>query len=217
MRVSKLTKTMTALTGVLVLTLTGCASSSDTEAVAETETSEVTDPVVEETITEEVVEEPIAEDPVVEEPVEEETETETGFFELKFGDALETSSEDGTSSTITIGSPTKAKCQYSSIGCDKPEIGDRVIQIPILIQNTGEGAVEWGRSYFILEYADGTQVEMGDGAARDYTPDNALGYDNKIRVGGQLKSVLVFEAPEGPFSLLILTNAYDGEPFAAWS
>lgn len=58
---------------------------------------------------------------------------------------------------------------------------------------------------------------MSDGAASDYRPDNALSYDSKVRVGGKLKSILVFEAPEGPFSVLILTSEYDGEPFAAWS
>jgi hypothetical protein len=162
-----------------------------------------------------------ATDPVeAPEEAEEESEPEEPqFTELSFGDALsvkEGSEESGTSE-VTLGRPKLAKCQYESIGCDEPEIGDRIVSVPITIENTGDTAVEWGRDYFLLEFDDGTQVEMGDGATFDYTPDNALDYSKKIRPNSTFKSVLVFEAPDGPFKILILTNTFDGVPFAAWS
>lgn len=205
------------LTAAVLTTVvaTGCSGSPSTSG-----------PTVTETVTLTATATPAPSDPVEQptpsgpsdDPVESATPEPTEeVASLAFGDTLPTRSPNGTSSDITLGKPTLADCQYSSIGCDKPEIGDRVVQIPILIENTGSSAVEWGRSYFVLEFADGTQVEMGDGASFDYMPDNALDYDAKVRVGGKLNSVLVFEAPKGPFSVLVLTSPYDGEPFAAWS
>lgn len=194
-----------------VLALSGCAGSPSatvTETVTVTSTPEAapTDPV----------EEP-SDGATSDDPVEETTPPQEEFTALKFGEALSTESTDGSMSNVTLGKPVLADCQYQSLGCEDPEIGDRVVQIPILIENTGSSVAEWSRDYFVLEFADGTQVQMGDGAAFDYTPDNALDYDSKVRVGGKLKTVLVFEAPKGPFSVLILTDDYDGEPFAAWS
>lgn len=156
-----------------------------------------------------------SEDPVVEE--EPADEPSSSFTDLAFGETLPVKSEDGTqSSDVTIGKPRLAKCKYASIGCDDLEVGDRVVSIPILIENTGGETMEWRAADFVLEYADGTQVGTYDGIAYQFAPDNALD-DVKVRPGGKYKSVLVFEAPKGPFSLLILTNPYDGEPFAAWS
>ena len=191
------------------LSLAGCAggqsssSSTVTETVTVTSTPEVTDSS--------------QDDPVVEPSDGNNTPSPADFTSLKFGEALPVGSTDGASSLVTLGQPELADCQYSSIGCDAPEIGDRVVRIPILIENTGSSTVEWGRDFFVLEFDDGTQVEMGDGASSDYAPDNALSYDAKVRVGGKLNSLLVFEAPEGPFSVLVLTSSFGGEPFAAWS
>ena len=200
--------------GSAVLFLSACAGSpaggsatvTETVTVSSTHQPESSDPVAQ----------PSSE-PTEDDPVEETTPEQEEFTALKFGDTLSAKSTDGSSSSITLGKPTLADCQYASIGCEKPEIGDRVVQIPILIENTGSSTAEWGRDFFVLEFADGTQVQMGDGAAFEYTPDNALDYDAKIRVGGKLNTVLVFEAPKGAFSVLILTSEYDGEPFAAWS
>jgi hypothetical protein len=156
-------------------------------------------------------------DPVVDEPVESPSPAD-GFTELQYGQPLSVSSDDGTmSSTVTVGKPRIAKCQYQSLGCEKPEIGDRVVTVPLLIENSGTETAEWSPSYFVLEFADGTQVEAGDGNALDYQPDNSLGYGQKVRVNGKLKTSLTFEAPKGPFSVLILDSPFDGEPFAAWS
>ena len=197
--------------GVAALALSGCAGSPTatvTETVTVTSTPEAapSDPV----------EEP-SDEASSDDPVEESTPPQEEFTALKFGETLSTESTDGSTSNVTLGKPVLADCQYQSLGCEEPEIGDRVVQIPILIENTGSSVAEWSRDFFVLEFADGTQVQMGDGAAFDYTPDNALDYDAKVRVGGKLNTVLVFEAPKGPFSVLILTDDYDGEPFAAWS
>ena len=200
-------RTVATVGAAVALVLTGC--SSDISSDAATDTTEETQ---EETTTEDPIEEEVAE----EDPVEEETEA-PSFVELGFGETLQVTGEDGSSSNVTVERPKAAKCQYDSIGCDEPEIGDRVVRIPFLIENTGDTTAEWSESYFVLEFEDGTQVEAGDGASRDYTPDNALGYDAKVRVGGKLKTVMVFEAPEGPFNILILDNIFDGEPFAAWT
>lgn len=195
-------------TAVGLSACTGSPSATVTETVTVTSTPEAaaSDPVAE----------PSSESPS-DDPVEEPTQEPEEFASLAFGETLSTKSMDGSTSDVTLGKPTLADCQYASIGCDKPEIGERVVQIPVLIENTGSVAAEWGRDYFVLEFADGTQVEMGDGASFDYTPDNAMDYDAKVRVGGKLNTVLVFEAPKGPFSVLVLTSEYDGEPFAAWS
>lgn len=198
---------------IVALALTGCSGSTpeaatvtETVTVSSTPESDSVDPVDEPT--------PVASS---DDPVEETVPEQTEFTDLKFGETLSARSTDGSTSNITLGKPSLADCQYESIGCDKPKIGDRVVKIPILIENTGDEGVEWGRNYFVLEFADGTQVEMGDGSGFDYTPDNALDYTANVRVGGKLNSVLVFEAPEGAFSVLVLTDEYDGEPFAAWS
>lgn len=91
------------------------------------------------------------------------------------------------------------------------------MRISILIENTGNSTVEWGRDFFVVEFDDGTQFEMGDGTSSDYAPDNALSDEAKVRVGGKLNSLLVFDAPEGPFSGLVPTSSFGKEPLAAWS
>ena len=175
-------------------------------AAAAPETSAAPDPVVSEE----------ASDPVVEDtPTPEPSET-SAFQELAFGDSLSvTVGEEGGSAVVTLGKPKLAKCQYSYSGCEKPDTGDRVVQVPILIEN-GDVATEWNATDFILEFADGTQMEAGDGAAIEYQPDNAMSYGQKIRPNAKYKSVIVFEAPKGPFKVLILDAPFDGEPFAAW-
>ena len=158
-----------------------------------------------------------ASDPVVDDTESATPSPSSTFTELAFGDPLSVAMDDGAgTATVTLGKPSLAKCQYQSIGCDKPETGDRVVQVPVLIQNTGTESMSWSASDFVLEFDDGTQMEASDGAAIDYQPDNAMGYDHKIRPNSKYKTVLVFEAPKGPFKVLILTSPFDGEPFAAW-
>jgi len=110
-----------------------------------------------------------------------------------------------------------AKCQFGSIGCTKPETGDRVFQIEIVIKNTSDAVASWGSDYFVLEFPDGTQVLSSDGNAYEYSPDNATDVTINVRPGTTFRSPLVFEAPNGPFSILVLTSEFDGVPFAAWS
>jgi len=140
------------------------------------------------------------------------------FTELSFGDALPVESDDGSERTmVTVEQPTLAKCQFGSIGCSKPETGDRVIQVEIIIRNTGDAVATWGSDYFVLEFGDGTQVLSSDGNSYEYGPDNAMDYSVKVRPGTTFRSPLVFEAPNGAFSILVLTSDFDGVPFASWS
>lgn len=195
-----------------VLALTACAGGAQTVV---TVTATPSDPVAAASPSIEPV--PESSDPVVDDPSESSTPSPTETFtEIPFGESLSVKSGDNGGETVTLGKPVLAECQYSSIGCDDPEVGERVVEIPITIVNDGTETVEWGSDYFILEFADGTQMSTGDGAAFDYTPDNYMDYDVKVRPGSTYKSVLVFEAPKGPFKVLILSGSYDGEPFAAW-
>jgi hypothetical protein len=156
-------------------------------------------------------------DPVVEDEPVDDAADEYSFEELGFGQALPVSGEKDDEALVTIGKPVLATCQYKFTSCDQPKIGDRIVEVEIVIENTGSVPSSWSRSYFVLEFADGTQVETSDGSAIDYSPDNHMDYDVKVRPNSTFRSVLVFEAPKGPFSILILTNPYDGEPFASWS
>ena len=117
---------------------------------------------------------------------------------------------------VTVGKAVKAKCQYSSIGCDKPETGDRVVNVPITIKNNGKEAIEVSEGMFVIEFADGTRMESTDGNAHQYGPDNTLGYDQKIRPGGTLKTSLTFEAPAGAFSIVLLDSTFGGEDLYIW-
>lgn len=193
------------------LGLSACAGGAQTVV---TVTATPTDPVAEASPESS---EPVADesDPVVV-PEESQEPAEPEFTEVPFGDPLPVQSEGNSGEIVTLGKPVLAECQYSYSGCEDPEIGDRVVQIPITIENEGSETAEWGSDFFVLEFADGTQVAPGDGAAIEYEPDNYMSYDVKVRPGSKFKSVLVFEAPKGPFKVLILTNPYDGEPFAAW-
>lgn len=199
---------VTAAVGMTALLLAGCGGSAQTVV---TVTATPSDPVVAESLTPEPEPSEDVSDPV-ETPSEEPTEDESTFKELPFGDALTLSTGD----SVTLGKPVLAKCQYSYSGCEDPEVGDRIVSVPITIKNDSSETVEWGKDYFILEFADGTQMEPTDGSAIEYEPDNAMDYDVKVRPGSTYKSVLVFEAPKGPFVVLMLNSSYDGEPIAAW-
>lgn len=190
------TSAMWKLAGASIALVAGCAAAGSTSYTVDTPSP---------TPTEETAAEAV-----------EEAEETTSVSEYTWGQSAAVEDADGNEVYITIGKPSKAKCQYSAIGCDKPEIGDRVVTVPVTIQNAGGSATEWGRDYFAVEFADGTQVQMGDGSASDYTPDNALDYEVKVRAGGKLKSTLVFEAPKGAFSVLMLTSQFGGEPLAMW-
>lgn len=146
-------------------------------------------------------------------PVEEPERTE--MSEGRFGETGHFEQE-GNTFTVTVGKPVRAKCQYASIGCDKPETGDRVINVPITFKNTGKEQLEVGSDLFVLEFADGTRVTDSDGNANQYGPDNTLDYGVKVRPGGTLKSSLTFEAPDGKFSVILLTNSWNGEDLFLW-
>lgn len=155
---------------------------------------------------------PTPPDPVV----PSETPTEGGFSTSPFG-TTGSFTQDDTVFLVTISKPVKAKCQYSSIGCDKPQTGDRVITVTATIRNTGTSAIEISRSNFVLEFADGTRMDASDGSASDYAPDNSVGYSQKIRPGATYKGTLTFEAPKGAFMVILLTNSYDGDDLHGWS
>jgi hypothetical protein len=91
------------------------------------------------------------------------------------------------------------------------------VQVEIVIENTGQSVASWGSDYFVLEFRDGTQMSSSDGSAYEYGPSNSMDYSVKIRPGTTFRSTLTFEAPDGPFSVLVLTNDFDGVPFAGWS
>jgi hypothetical protein len=155
-------------------------------------------------------------DPV--DPVEPSPSGAVQFTELDFGQSLTVVSGDGSEETlVTLSKPTLAKCQYPDIGCTPPETGDRAIQVEITIENTGSSTATWGTDYFVLEFADGTQVSTSDGNAYEYGTSNTMDYEVKVRPNSTFRSALVFEAPNGPFSIPVLTNTFEGEPFASWS
>lgn len=119
--------------------------------------------------------------------------------------------------TVRVGPPVKAVCQYDYIGCEKPETGDRVVTVTVTVKNTGSQTVKVSQSEFVLEFADGTRMEADDGAASDYSPDNAMDYETKVRPKGTYTSTLTFEAPKGPFTVILLTASYDGEDLHGWA
>lgn len=160
---------------------------------------------------------PESSDPVVAPDESSEAPAETGFQEVAFGGTVDITSGDRSGSAITLTTPTLAECQYESIGCDDPEVGERIVELGVTITNDSSETVEWGSDFFILEFADGTQLTPSDGAALDYWPDNHLDYEVKVRPGSTYKGVLVFEAPKGAFTVLLLDESYGGEPVAAWS
>lgn len=149
-------------------------------------------------------------DPVVETP----TPT-PEFLEAKFGESG-TFTQGDNSFTVTVATPTKAKCQYSSLGCEKPATGDRVVTAKVTVKNTSPAPIEIGKSQFILEFADGTRMEPGDGNALEYQPDNAMEYSLTMRPGSTYTSTLTFEAPKGAFNIILLDNSYGGDDLFMW-
>jgi|EBPBio282013_DNA_FD.fasta_scaffold08940_2 hypothetical protein len=156
------------------------------------------------------------EDPVVD-PTPTESESEGGYTTSKFGTTSGFTQGDGATFTVMVGKPVKAKCQYSYSSCSKPETGDRMITSKVVISNTSKDPIEVSSSLFVLEFPDGTRMEPGDGSALEYQPDNAMDYGHKIRPGGKYSSTLTFEAPTGAFTIIMLTNSYDGEDLHGWN
>lgn len=136
-------------------------------------------------------------------------------FEGKFGETGSFTQDDVTF-TVAVSKGVKAKCQYGSIGCDKPQTGDRFVNVPIVVKNTGSSALELTPDMFVLEFADGTRMTSTDGPTYQYGPDNTLPYDQKVRPGGTLKTSLTFEAPAGAYSIVLLTSSYGGEDLYIW-
>jgi hypothetical protein len=154
-------------------------------------------------------------DPVVDEPTEEPTDV-TAYSESKFGEAMSFTQGDSGTFAVRLDAPRRATCQYQSIGCDRPDTGDRVITTTATIRNTGTEPIEVDNSLFVLEFADGTRMEAGEGSASDYQPDNSMDWGHKIRPGATYKSTLTFEAPRGRFSIIMLTGTWDSEDLHGW-
>ena len=151
-----------------------------------------------------------ADDPVVAPP------TPTSDFQTaKFGETGSFTQDDNTF-VVNVAAPGKAKCQYSAIGCEKPKTGDRVVTAKVVVKNTSSAPIDIGSTQFILEFADGTRMEPNDGAASDYQPDNAMEYSQTMRPGSTYTSTLTFEAPTGPFSIVMLSGSFDGEDLFIW-
>lgn len=151
-------------------------------------------------------------------PTEPEQEEEVAVPELsksRFG-ATAHFSQDGNPFEVTVNKPAKAACRYASLGCDKPETGDRMVNVPMTFKNVGSEQLEVSESLFVLEFADGTRMSSSDGSTYQYGPDNTLGYGTKIRPGGTLKTSLTFEAPDGAYSVVLLTNGFSGEDLHLW-
>jgi len=143
-------------------------------------------------------------------------EPDTTVTEGNFGDTGTFTQEDVTFE-VTVKRGVKAKCNIPGY-CDKAETGDRFINVPITIKNTGKsGALEVSESMFVIEFADGTRLESSDGKTYQYGPDNTLSYGQKVRPGGTLKTSLTFEAPKGnDYSIVMLTSAFGGEDLFIW-
>ncbi|WP_404386637.1 DUF4352 domain-containing protein [Knoellia locipacati] len=150
-------------------------------------------------------------DPVVETP----TPTPT-LGQAQFGETGSFTQDDTNSFTVNVAAPGKAKCQYSSLGCEKPKTGDRVVTTKVVIKNTSSAPIEVSSSQFVVEFADGTRLEPNDGAASDYTPDNAMEYSQTMRPGSTYSSTLTFEAPKGPFAIIMLTDSFGGDDLFMW-
>lgn len=150
-------------------------------------------------------------DPVVETP----TPT-PSLGEAKFGETGSFTQDDTNSFSVNVAAPGKAKCQYASIGCEKPKTGDRIVTTKVVIKNTSSAPIEVSSSQFVLEFADGTRLEPNDGAAIDYSPDNAMEYSQTMRPGSTYTSTLTFEAPDGPFSVIMLTDSFGGDDLFMW-
>jgi len=90
------------------------------------------------------------------------------------------------------------------------------VSVPIIIENRGEAQAEVSSGLFEIEFADGTRLADGDGAARDYRSDADLGYSRTIRPGATLNTSLTFEAPEGEFGIVMMTGTYNGEDLHIW-
>lgn len=138
------------------------------------------------------------------------------FTLVKFGETGSFTVENDNEFEVTVNKPTKAKCQYSSIGCDRPDTGDRIVTTKVKVKNVGTSAIEISRSMFVLEFGDGTRMEPGDGSASDYTPDSDMEYGHKIRPGATYSSTLTFEAPKGAFSIIMLNSSFDAEDLYGW-
>lgn len=134
----------------------------------------------------------------------------------KFGESGSFTQDTDNSFVVNVAAPAKAKCQYSSIGCKKAATGDRVVTAKVTVKNTSSAPIEIGQSQFILEFADGTRMEAGDGNALEYQPDNSMEYSQTMRPGSTYTSTLTFEAPTGPFSIILLDNSYGGDDLFMW-
>jgi len=204
------TRTLLAVAAAATLALTGCAKSAEVTGVeaapkvpASSSSSSSTPAPA-----------PTSDDNFpTPEPSDLETTTEepdTTVTEGKFGDKGSFTIE-GEPFDVTVKKGVRAKCHYQGISCDKPETGDRYVNVPIIVKNNGTEALELDPGMFALEFADGTRVDTSDGSPYQYGPDNTLDYGQKVRVGGTLKTSITMEAPNGPYSIVMLTNSFNGE------
>lgn len=184
-------------------TAEAAAPQAETETVTETVTVTAT-----ETVTEKA------------EPEEPATPPEPVFETSEFGVVSFFTSGQGAEQgefSLTVEQPYLAQCRYSSIGCDSPHTGDSVVTTPLVFENTGTSPVTVSSNQFEVEFTDGTRMAAGDGAAREYRTDSSLDYERTIRPGATLSTNLTFEAPEGEFSIILMTSTWDGEDLHAWT
>lgn len=214
-------------TGAMALLLTACGGADDAPDTATVTATEVVtqaaatpDPeVVTEVVTEEVTVTVTETVTVTPEPEPEpEAEEASLAFESEFGDTGHfTQGTDTEGFSLVVGAPTPATCRYQSFGCDEPETGDRVISVPLTFENVSDTQLEVSSGMFEIEFADGTRLSSNDGAAFDYSADSDLGYSRMIRPGATLSTSLTFEAPEGQFGIVLMSNTYQGEDLHIWS
>lgn len=140
---------------------------------------------------------------------------EDGITESKFGKVSHFKDSE-TEFQVRVNKPVKAKCQYASIGCTKPETGDQVLNFPITIKNTGKAQLEVSGGLFEIEFDDGTRMGFTDGNAMEYGPDNTLDFDVKVRPGGTLKTSMTFEAPKKGYGIVMVSNMFGGEDLHIW-
>lgn len=145
------------------------------------------------------------------------TETSTDVMDNRFGDTGNFTQNDSEPFQVTVAKPTKATCQYATIGCEKPQVGDRVVNVRVVIKNDSTSPLEVEPSMFALEFPDGTRTEPFDGAATEYMPGTGtMDYGHKVRAHGTYTSTLTFEAPKGSFNIMMLDRTYGGSDLALW-
>lgn len=145
------------------------------------------------------------------------TETTPDVIENRFGDTDYFTQNGSQEFEVTVAQPTNAACQYSSMSCQEPQVGDRVVNVRVVIKNDSTSPVSVEPSMFALDFPDGTRTEPFDGASIDYMPGTGtMDYNHKVRAHGTYTSTLTFEAPKESFDIVMLDSTYGGSDLAIW-